>query len=148
MKGFICVGVSASGKSTHANNYVREHPECVKIDRDDLRFSLRSARDWSEYKFDMRVEGLITIAHEAMIAHAGSMGLDVVIAETNLSGKTRNKMIRNLQEAGYEDIEIVEFPISLEDALLRDSLRQYSVGEEVIRNQYLKWEKYLENKRK
>lgn len=46
---------------------------------------------------------------------------------------------------GY-NFEIKEFPISLEEAIERDSKRENSVGEDAIRKQYKLWLEYLESK--
>ena len=42
LKVIISVGVSASGKSTWATNFVSSNPNYVKIGRDDFRYSLNS----------------------------------------------------------------------------------------------------------
>ena len=146
MKAIITIGISASGKSTFAREYVQANPQSVKIDRDDLRFSLRAADNWGEYDFDQVIEKAITKAHETMIRHAGEKGYDVVIAETNLSKKTRARMISLLRASGYNDIQFKEFPINVEEAIARDAARQYSVGEKVIREQYSRFLTYMEEK--
>ena len=143
MKAIVTVGVSASGKSTLARKLCREG--YLAIDRDDLRFSLVKADDWSHWDFDNAypLECMITDAHNFMIAHAAGQGRDIVIAETNLPRKTRTKWTKFLTGLGYE-VEFVPLHISLEEAIDRDAKRQYSVGIEVIRDkQWPKWEAYL-----
>jgi predicted kinase len=146
MKAIITVGVSASGKSTFAREYVQANPDAIKIDRDDLRFSLRCAMSWGEYQFNKKVERMVTLAHEAMITFAGKHCMDVVIAETSLTPKTRARLVQLLKAAGYSKITFKDFPITLEEAIERDSKRQYSVGESVIRKQYVQWLEYLQSK--
>lgn len=140
----ILVGVSASGKSTYANDKVRNDKNWIKLDRDDLRFSLTGARDWREYRFDKRVEKLITEIH--ILAAREAFGKkNIIMAETNLTRKNRDFWIEYLSELGY-NVFIKEFPIEIEDAIMRDRLRQYSVGDACIRKQYAQWLTYLEEK--
>ena len=44
------------------------------------------------------------------------------------------------------EFEIKEFPITLEEAIKRDNLRQNGVGERVIRKQYQQWLEYIGRK--
>jgi len=137
----ITIGVSASGKSTYAREMCQNHGY-VALDRDDLRFSLRKAGNWGEYQFDKKIETIITTAHVAIAKESFHKKLNLVIAETSLSPKSRNKWKKILNDIGYK-VVFKEFHISLEDAIYRDAERQYAVGEKVLRDQYKRWNEYL-----
>ncbi len=94
MRAIICVGVSASGKSTFARKMARD---CgfVKLDRDDMRFSLTCSDNWGEYRFNRKLERAITEMQIAAFYSLAASRKDIVIAETNLNPKTR-KFIFNL----------------------------------------------------
>lgn len=62
-----------------------------------------------------------------------------------MNPKTREFWKKFAEKHGYE-FEVKEFPISLEEAIERDSKRKNSVGEDVIRKQYKQWLEYLESK--
>lgn len=69
----------------------------------------------------------------------------IIVSDTNLKPIDREFWKQFAKNNGY-DFEIKEFPISLEEAIERDSKRKNSVGEEVVRNQYKLWLEYLESK--
>lgn len=144
MKAIICIGVSASGKSTFAKEWVSEiaWPGRIEINRDDIRFNYVSpGSDWGTYKMTKKNESVVTEYVEEMIRMTCYNKFDVIISDTNLNSKYRNQLIDKLQSLGYE-VEIKEFPISLEEAWKRDSLRANGVGHSVIYKQYLKWLEY------
>ena len=140
MKAIILVGVSASGKSTRARLLCREG--YVALDRDDIRFSMTKAQSWAEYNFDHKLENIINDVHKVMAEKAAAQGRDVVIAETNLNPKTRRRWENRLENLGY-DVIMVPMHITLEEAVDRDSKREYSVGRKVIESQWSNWIDFL-----
>lgn len=142
MKAKVLVGVSAAGKSTYAKALCLQG--YVALDRDDLRFSLCKVQDWSQYTFDHKVERMITNAHDAVCKVAALGEVNIVIAETNLTVKTRNKWKEKLTQLGY-DVEFVPVHIDLEEAVKRNKLRDNGLPEDVIRyKQWPKWVEFLE----
>lgn len=137
MKAWITVGISASGKT-----YWTSQQDAVDINRDWIRFNvIAPGSDWGTYKFNKSKENEVTKIQEQMVMDAHSKGQDVIISDTNLNPNTRNKWVALLTELGYE-VEIKEFPITLEQAYKRDSLRTNGVGQNVIYSQYQKWLEY------
>lgn len=137
MKGYITVGIPASGKTTWAAQLI-----AVDINRDWIRFNVVCpGADWSTYKFNRKREDEVTEIQQKMLNEAYFNEKDVVISDTNLNEKTRNKWVETLENFGYE-VEIVEFPITLEEAYKRDRLRPNGVGEAVIYSMYQKWLEY------
>ncbi len=137
MKGVITVGISASGKT-----YWASQQEAIDINRDWIRFNvIAPGSDWGTYKFNKAKENEVTKIQEQMVMDAHSKGQDVIISDTNINANTRNKWAALLTELGYE-VETKEFPIALEQAYKRDSLRANGVGQNVIYSQYQKWLEY------
>ena len=68
-----------------------------------------------------------------------------ILIYTNLNPKIRNFWKEYAKKNGYE-FEIIEFPITLEEAIKRDRLRQNGVGEKVLYKQYQQWLEYIGRK--
>ena len=137
MKAVITVGISASGKT-----YWASQQKAVDVNRDWIRFNvIAPGSDWGNYKFNKSKENEVTKIQEQMVMDAHGKGQDVVISDTNINPNTRNKWITLLTELGYE-VDVKEFPITLEQAYKRDSLRANGVGQNVIYSQYQKWLEY------
>lgn len=144
MKAIITVGVSASGKTTWAKEYAMKNKAIIS-NRDDLRFSLTGASGWGEYKFDKKMEELISYIQMETVIKAFHMGKDVVIADTNLNPTIRDKWAMTCENLGYE-VEIKPFPITLEEAWKRDTLRANGVGRDVIYKQWQQWNVFIGRK--
>src|SRR5690606_33869166 len=91
-------------------------------------------------------ERMVTEICNDLIHDYSCLGLDIIISDTNLNEKYRKQLISKLESLGY-DVEIMEFPISLEEAWKRDSLRPNGVGHSVIYKQYQKWLEYKGEKK-
>lgn len=127
MKAIITVGVSASGKTTWAEKWCKENG-WVNINRDDIRQLLFG----NDYKFSKENEHIVTEYQRFDIKECAKKGKNIVISDTNLN-KGRNKMLVGfLEHLGY-NVEFKEFYVDLKEAIERDSKRERSVGEEVIR---------------
>lgn len=144
MKAIITVGIPASGKTTKADELC-QNENYININRDALRFSLFGVYCWDDYRFSRDKEALVTDIQECMVGCAWLAGKGVIISDTNLNKKVRSKWVEFLNDQGY-DVEIMEFPITLEEAIKRDKNRLHCVGEEVILSMYKQWERYLEEK--
>lgn len=143
MKAILTIGVSASGKSTWADEFVKANPSYQKIERDCIRKGIMFQKgydglDWSKWKFQWEKD--VTREHERLIDVAIQNGRDIVVSDTNLNPKTRASLTRRFKEAGYE-VEERMFPISYEEAVTRDSRRRYGVGPSVIAQQMESWDK-------
>jgi len=147
MKAIITVGVSASGKSTWAKEYAKANKAIIS-NRDDLRFSLTGSSGWDEYRFNGKIEKLVTSMQMNLLTHNHTLiRRDVVIADTNLNHDSRARLIKACAGIGYE-VEVLAFPISLEDAIDRDWRRCGSrVGSSVIELQYKTWLEFLKEHR-
>ena len=140
MKAQVLVGVSASGKTTYAMSMTDYAIVC----RDDIRFGhvMPNARGGKDYVFSNENEQKVTAIHKGQIDRCAEIGQNLIVADTNLSKKNRRKLIKYLQEVGYE-VEIVIINLPLKACIERDSFRgARSVGEGIIRQQ---WETLQQN---
>ncbi len=128
-KIIVLQGVPASGKSTWAKKYVKDHPDTVIVCRDSIREG--TGTYWNPDH-----ENYISTIEEVSIRTAVTAGLDVIIDATNLNPKTIEKWNGLARSTGSE-IEFKLFEISYEDALARDERRKKeggrTVGKDVIR---------------
>lgn len=128
-KIIVLQGVPASGKSTWAKNYIKEHPDTVIVSRDAIREG--TGTYWNPDH-----EQYITEMEEYAIRQAWKNYLDVIIDATNLNPKTILKWNALAKELDCE-IEFKLFEITYEEALKRDEQRKKdggrAVGKDVIR---------------
>ena len=137
-KMIITVGVSASGKSTWANQQEGFKVIC----RDNIRSILFPEYNTGEYKYKKSKESLVSESALKQWLVAVHQGYNVIIADTNLNLKYRELWQQRGEDSGYI-VEFKDFPIALEDAYKYDKNRGvYSVGRDVINNQWSMWLEY------
>jgi predicted kinase len=125
---FIYRGIPASGKTTAAMKHVHDNPGTVRINRDDLRFSMYG-------KFWDVDEHAVTHMQEALINQAMRKRYDIVSDNTNLRAANVKQQMALAEKWGY-NVEFRDFPVTLSDAITRDRGRDKAVGEKVIRQFY------------
>lgn len=131
-KILILQGIPASGKSTFAREFLKEHPDYIRVNRDDIR---RMLGDY--WKPDR--ETFVSSCEYAIILNAMDYGYNIIVDDTNLNPKTISKWKATAEYKNY-DIEFKRFHISLDEALERDKNREHPVGEEVVKRFYYKYE--------
>jgi len=141
LKAILTIGISGSGKSTWASLQYNEFDYEI-INRDNLRWQISGTTGWKDYKFNKKIEKAVTEAQEALIVECAKYGNNIIIADTNLNPATRERLIKLCESLGFE-VEIKEFPITLEEAWKRDQFRGvFSVGRDVIYKQWQQWLDY------
>jgi predicted kinase len=157
MKAVICVGASGSGKSTFAEALVKSegnerygHGYWVEVNRDDVRFEhyahQNGTRDWTAYKFTKAREKHVTEVCNETIRLAEERSENIVCSDTNLNPKTRNEMIKKLEDFGYE-VNVMNFPCALETLYKRNAQRFGGIPNDIVYKQYLQWLDYTDAKR-
>lgn len=123
-------GVPASGKTTWANEFVKNKKDWVIVSRDAIREA--SGNYWVPER-----EDYITKVEFSQIKTALEENLNVIIDDTNLNPKTIEKL-KNLAEECKVEIEFKLFKISYEEALARDEERRKkgkrAVGKQTLRS--------------
>lgn len=163
MRAILTVGVSASGKSTWAANFVEqrklENENWFVINQDEIRLAIvrvekgndinevAELKNW-DYTYLGESETKMTNYWENLTKEVISKDYTgIIISDTNLDGG--EKKINKLVSFGLEpsNISIQEFSITFEDALERDQNRKFSVGLDVLKMQFERLEALYEKRR-
>ena len=129
------IGISASGKTTWAKKFCKEN-NAIRINRDDLRaslFGLTLQEYFNNFSEHRDKENIITSLVFKMANQAIKEGKDVVIDNTHLQLKYIKEILNKIEgNVRFELVWILENP---DVCIERDSLREISVGSEVIKRQ-------------
>ena len=135
MKIIILKGIPASGKSTWSKDFVKNNPDYIRTNKDEIRIELGSKEK------PCRNENRVIARRDELIYEALNNGKSVIVDDTNLN-PIHEKRIKQIafemqQKLGNPiDVEIKLFEISLSEAIERDSKREARVGEATIRRMY------------
>lgn len=130
-------GISASGKTTWAEQFVKDNPTYTNINRDDIRWELwtNGVPDWSAYKFSKAKEKAVTLRQTELIEEACYKGLNMIISNTNLNPKYITAISKMECLSDYT-VSVRQFDIDFVEALTRDARRTNGVGYKTIARQY------------
>ncbi len=135
----VCRGLPGSGKSTWAKEVVKQNlGSTVRVNRDLLRIMLHN----NEYA-GQTTEKSVVSARDIMIAKFLGMGLNVICDDTNLD----RKVLLTLARLAYKNgagFEVIDFDTPVEVCIERDSKREATVGEKVIRGMHSRF--FIKNK--
>lgn len=139
-KLIITKGLPASGKTTWAKEYQSKNPNTVRVNKDDLRAMLHnSIHSKGREAFALSVRDFI-------VKKALSEGHEVIVDDTNLN-PVHEQELRNIASivSGNKtktrvEVIIQDFAnIPLSECIVRDKVREKSVGASVIRDMYRKY---------
>lgn len=137
-KLIILYGLPGSGKSTYSNEYCKNNPNTIHLNRDSIRLMFNC--QWSK-----NLEAIVKNTEYSTMYNALESGYDVIIDDvSNLNDKTYSLImnyVHELEEKLNCKIEIEEkyFNIPLEECIKRDSMREQPVGEKVIKDFYRRY---------
>lgn len=131
-------GLPGSGKSTWADEYIAEHPNFVKVEKDIIRKDARLFKD-GVYNHKRGDEGIVLKERDRLIRQALARGQGVISSDTNLVPK-HIAQLSAIARQNKVEIEIVSFlDVPIKTLIDRDSKRgEKMVGEQVIREMYHK----------
>lgn len=143
-KLILVQGISGSGKTTWAKQWVEEDPiHRVRLNYDDLRCML------GKYWVPEREPLMLGIFKSALL-EAMDNGYDIIIDNmSNLNPKHQEeyfKIIEDWNNHTTKHLYEIEFKLintSVEICIERDSKRQIPIGEKVIRQQWRKYRDYI-----
>lgn len=121
-------GIIASGKSTWAEKFVEENQDFKRVNRDSIRKML------SNYTYDKANEEIVTNIERDIILSLCNQGYNIIIDNQNLDDKYIKNYTSYIKDICYNDIhfEVKEFPITLTEAIERDSKREFPIGKKAI----------------
>ena len=142
-KIILCRGIQGSGKTTWDKQYCKEHPNTIRVNRDDIRqmFSQKWSKELEQIVIDTELRAIDNALYEEM---------DVVVDDvSNLNKYTVDKIwdiVRKYQQMrSISDYGIIyqDLFTPLEECIERDSKRPNPIGEEVIRKTYERYKDIL-----
>lgn len=126
-------GLSASGKSTYAKQFVKENPGSIRVNKDDLRRMCHDGH-WTRGN-----EKMICDMRDAMVSRALHSDHTVLVDDTNFAA-SHEARLRQLAHDEHAEFEIKDFIVDFEEALERDAKREHPVGYTVLKQQ---WNDYV-----
>lgn len=143
-KLILVQGISGSGKTTWAKQWVEEDPiHRVRLNYDDLRCML------GKYWVPEREPLMLGIFKSALL-EAMDIGYDIIIDNmSNLNPKHQDEYFKIVEDWNnhttkhlYEiEFKLINTPVEI--CIERDSKRQIPIGEKVIRQQWRKYRDYI-----
>lgn len=130
----IMRGIPGSGKSTLAKQMAKDNTDYVRVSKDDLR-EMRG-----QYWFPKDDE-MIDDMERAIIETALKHGKSVIVDATNLK-ESRIKWLTLIPQLLGIDVKVdtIRTIVTLDEAIRRDANRERSVGEEVVKRFYNRYE--------
>lgn len=135
LKIIICKGLPASGKSTWADEYIKENPNFVKIEKDQIRKN-GDLFPGGQYIHKRGDESIVLKERDRLVREAFKQGKSVISSDTNLVQKHITQLT-NIAKQNKAKVEIKSFlDVPLKELIERDEKREESVGEQVIRRMF------------
>lgn len=128
----ILIGMSASGKSTWAKEFVSKNDKWCIVSRDDFRYAWQN-----KGVVDAKLENLITDMVERSIESLINRGYNVIYDATNLKASYINKIASIVRHTANVEYHIFDVPLPV--AIERDSKRERKVGNDVIQRQHAQY---------
>ena len=146
-KLIITVGVSGSGKTSWAEQHVANNTDSENqwliIARDEARRELFPEFEAHEYKHTKAREKKVSAHCEAQFIMGVGMGLNIIIADTNLNSKYRELWKTRGEENGYE-VEFKDFPMTFDEILQRNQHRGVTSAKmDILHKQWKMWMEYV-----
>lgn len=129
-KIIMTLGIPASGKTKWTTEYCKDNPNTVRVNKDSLRLMIYG----EPYKPEW--EDFVCTIRDHIISQAIAEGHDVVIDDTNI-GKKHRERIEGIAAYYGIALEIKDFTdVPLEVCLERNRNRSNPVPEEAIYRMY------------
>lgn len=132
----LTIGASSSGKTSFVEQEFKKRLNdggVVNINRDDIRFELFTdgERDWTRYKFNKKNEAMVTMEQDQRIQKAIDNGQDIIISDTNLNPKIRQRFYDLAEENGYKIFDL-NFDVSWDELVKRNAQRYGGINESLL----------------
>lgn len=146
-KLILTVGMSSSGKTSFTEQFIRNNNNWVDLNRDDMRFRLfcDGKRDWTKYKFTKPNEQRVTVSIDRIAKWAVETNRNIIVSDTNLNPKIRQKWKDFAEQYGYE-YEEKPFVVTWDEARKRNIQREGGIAESILWDQYLRMNEYMGRK--
>lgn len=139
----LTIGISNSGKSTWAKEFVAANPDYVEINRDEIRiehFCGGDPLEYAQYEHTTDNEEVVTHIARGLASDAVREGKSIVISDTNISNYARSGWKKFAEWSGLKYSEKV-FYTPLEECLRRSDNRVPAVSHWIIKRQHSQFER-------
>lgn len=128
-KIILLQGLSGSGKTTWAKQYIKDNPNTKIVCKDDLRAMLDNS------KYTKGNENFVLRIRDVIILAAVEEGKNIIVADTNLADKHLIHITELVKDKAT--VEVKSFlDVPIETCIKQDLQRLNSVGKDVILKQY------------
>ena len=134
-KLIVLIGVPASGKSSLAKTWLQSEKDAILLSSDALRGI------YGKNEEDQSVTGEVMFQIKKLVRYFLRQGRTVIVDATNRLAEHRREFLAAAKEEGARTILAVMMDTPLEECLLRNSLRERKVPDEVIRRMFNSLEK-------
>ena len=135
LKLIIAKGLPASGKSSWADEYIKENTNFIKVEKDQIRKNGELFKD-GKYVHKRGDEAIVLKERDRLIREALRQGKSVISSDTNLVQKHITQLT-NIAKQNKAKVEVKSFlDVPLKELIERDQKREDSVGEQVIRRMF------------
>lgn len=128
MNIYILSGPPASGKTTYSQELAKQN-NIVLYSYDELKKKCKSFYEEKEVRKQMIVNILKDLANDK----------DVILDDLNITKNTRTLLLKHFQQIPCKKI-CISMTTSLEECLLRDSMRVHSLPQYLIKKIFEKYE--------
>ncbi len=144
-KMIICVGISNCGKSAWTEQFIKENPNTIELNRDYVRFNIINpkANDWADYSISENKENRVSCILMEKYKEAIEQGKDVIVSDTNLSYFGRIKWL-NIANQNGQKVEFVIFHKKFIETFYGNSSNFMYLPDFVITNQYKRFTQFLD----
>ena len=139
-KIILMQGLPASGKSTWTEKYKKDHPEFASVNRDWIRKILIANQkiNDSEFKWSREFEEKVIAVELDAAKTLVKSGNSLIVDDTNFSKNSIEMWEKFADEHDLElSYEFIDTPVNV--CIARDSVREESVGKDVILGMYQKY---------
>lgn len=146
----ICIGISGAGKSTWATEYIKNTPNTIRINRDDIRKTIVGTLvDYYSHPELVARETLVTRICDCILKDAISNDVDVVIDNTNVDQKHLLSLVAMYDDLAGMYVKVKFFDVDINDAKRR-VLKRDNFKDDLDRVKYIdkQYAQYLNTKRK
>ncbi|MEZ0485549.1 phosphatase domain-containing protein [Fibrella aquatica] len=140
---FVLIGISGSGKSTFAKEFVQTNPSYLRLNRDNLRrsllpISLNEYWQWNNRRKEP-IERMVTQLEKVALTTALNEGWNVLLDNTHLRQRTLDELLMQVENRRVT-VTFKTFDVGVDEAIRRDAARPDVVGEAVIREQFRRYQ--------
>lgn len=123
----ILIGAPGSGKTTLASQLLKQNPNAVRVNRDDIRKMIKD-----NYNPGEEFESIVSSLQDGAIRACINKGYDIILDNTNCRVKYVKELINKYGKECQILLTFVGSELSLKELKIRNASRDKSVPEDVV----------------